>query len=172
MRRIFYLLFVVSAAFLVTSCQKEVSVDSGSGGSGGSGGNAGGNGGGSTSGLKGDWKFISQDAELKSTVQYSLFGSVIKSITSTNYTTLDTKGALQIGDPKLPLAGMSYRVATTSYVELYEDNDLTDTLSMPFEYTMPEYNSAGDYKFVGSDSIYFTGTSFSFVQGTSMPSGP
>jgi hypothetical protein len=170
MKRIFFIAAAVSLILFSTSCQKEVSVDSGSGNSGG---NGNGNGNGSST-LKGDWKFISQEADLKSTVQYTLpvLGTALKSITITKYTTLDNKGDIIIDDKKMTLTGISYRVATTSHVELYEDNNLTDTLSMPFAYTMPEYVSDADYQLVDSDSIRFTNTSFSFVQGSSMPSGP
>jgi len=170
MKRVFYWMFTT---LLFTACQKEVSVDSSGGNNGtGSGGGTNTGGGGNPALLKGEWKFISQEAEIKSTVEYTVpgLGTKAKSVTYTKYTTLDNKGELVIDDTKMSFNGIEYRISTTSAVELYSNNVLVNKTDTPFDYTIPEYTSVSDYKVVLSDSIRFTNSIITFAQGSPVAS--
>ncbi|MGC4036592.1 MAG: hypothetical protein QM764_11565 [Chitinophagaceae bacterium] len=177
MKKVYYFIKLMLIAVVIFSCQKEVSVDNsgGNNGTGSGSGNGGGNsmgGGGNPALLKGDWKFISQEADIKSTVEYTVpgLGTKAKSVTFTKYTTLDNKGELKIDDSKMTFSGIVYRISTTSDVELYSNNVLVNKTSTPFEYTIPEYTNVCDYKVALPDSIRFINSTLSFAQGSTVSS--
>ncbi len=156
------ILFALPALMLImmVSCQKEItdpSLDgtytggSGSGGSGGTG----------STDITGNWKFVSMSAVTLSTVQVSQPGDVLKTITSSDYTTTNNTGTVVISSTAMAVTGMSYSVNATAIALTYDNNVLVDSTAAPFTFSLPSYSSTTTYKLVGTDSISYTGQSIS-----------
>ncbi|MES1215368.1 MAG: hypothetical protein ABUT20_07620 [Bacteroidota bacterium] len=157
MKRFLILTLAICSVFFFVSCQKDNSATSNS----------------NNSDINGDWKFVSLDVSTKSTVQYSDGGTAYKTITTSNYKTLDNSGDVKIDGEKVTTSNLTYRISSTAHGEFYEDGDITDSLDFPFDYTGPAYNSVASYKKIGSDSLYFDSGSFIEVQtGTTTPGQP
>ena len=97
-----------------------------------------------------------------------------KAITTSDYTTIDNQGTIVFDNSNLSATGLSYTVDTIANVYLYQDNQLINSSSYPFNFTLPASNSVASYKLIGADSIYFPGGSLTAgVGGTgSIQAGP
>jgi hypothetical protein len=139
-------LTVIIMSVLIVSCQKEAIFDPNNP-----------NGGGTTSGqsIIGNWKFIEFKAKTKSTgIANDPFLGNIKTITISDYTTVDNAGTLNIEASKLTATDLTYSVNSIAKVYMYEDNVLVDSVDFPFQTTMPPSTSTSTYKRVGTDSLY------------------
>lgn len=78
-----------------------------------------------------------------------------KVVTTSEYTTINNQGIIVFDNSNLTATNLTYSVQTVASSYLYQDNDLIDSLSYPFTFTLPESNSEAAYKLIGADSIYF-----------------
>lgn len=155
MKRILFSVVFIFSSLLFISCQKDNSSVNNS------------------SELIGDWKLVSVEAHITNTSQYNELGTNYKTVTVTEYTTVDNTGEMKVEKDKMSTVNMSYRISTISEGQYFEDGMLIDNYDFPFEYTVPEFNSTATYKNVGADSIYFDSGSLFFVQsGSTTPSNP
>jgi len=155
--------FLIGSILLtLVACQKEQSVDTlnGAPGTGGS------TGGGSTNGSnteKGTWKVISMHGITSSTAEYTLSGENIKSVTLSDFTTIDNGGTVKFDGSTMTGTGVTYSVDDSYTGYFYTNNVLDDTLEMPLQYTIPPTNSTASYKKIKSDSIYVQSGAFTIV---------
>jgi hypothetical protein len=129
---------ILSVSSLIFSCKKEDST---------AGNNA--------DALKGSWKFLTMKAKTKATTTYDFGGILMSEIVTSDYTTTNGVGTFTFADGTATAQGMGYSLETDVFMESYENGQLTDTMSMPMSFTMPPTNSSGQYKVIGSDSLYF-----------------
>ncbi|MGZ3838449.1 MAG: hypothetical protein ACXVBI_07760 [Flavisolibacter sp.] len=142
----FALLFLLTSTFIF-SCSKEESkeVSSPSGASG---------------TLMGAYKFVSEEAQTLSTVQTTMGGDAIKTVTFSHYITKDNTGIMQFDGKNLTYTNLSYSVDTTALSYTYINNVLQDSLEFPFQVSLPPLNTTAPYKMVGTDSIYISSGSW------------
>jgi hypothetical protein len=116
--------------------------------------------------LVGNWKFIGITAHTNTTSQTAFGSTVLKNITLSDYTTINNAGTIAINTNTFTGAGITYQIDDFVKTYMYQDNDLIDSMSLPFNATMPSSNSSSNYQLIGQDSIYFNGQGF-FSTGTS-----
>ena len=104
------------------------------------------------SAIEGTYKFKYISAKTNSTISGSLGD---KAVTTSDYTTTNNGGTVTISNGTLTATGLTYTVDTEAKVYEYNGTDLLDSTSFPFTFTLPQSNSSGQYKLIGSDSIYF-----------------
>lgn len=78
-----------------------------------------------------------------------------KIVTTSDYTTINNQGTLIFDNSKLTATGLTYAVDAKAFYYLYQDNQLVDSSSFPFTFTLPASNAVAAYKLIGADSIYF-----------------
>jgi len=106
----------------------------------------------SASAIDGTYKFTSLSSSTNSTLT-DMNGS--KVVTTSNYTTINNGGTAIFSNGSLTSTGLTYTVDTQAKAIYYQDNQILDSLSYPFTFTLPLSNSVGQYKIISSDSIYF-----------------
>ncbi|MES1223654.1 MAG: hypothetical protein ABUT20_49620 [Bacteroidota bacterium] len=153
MKRNVIKLLIFSSAIYLVSCKKDSSANP------------------ATGNVNGTYKFVSLTANTTSTVTITDGTTTDKTITKSVYTTKDNAGTLTIDDTKVVSTGLSYSIDTVVTVESYEDGVLTDTEEVPFQFDVPSSSATSEYKWVGTDSMYFASGSV-FTDGTTTPSGP
>ncbi len=106
----------------------------------------------STTGIEGTYNFKYISAKSTS----SLTGSAgDKIITISDYSTINNGGVITFSNNSLTAKDLTYSVNTQAKAYQYDGSDLIDSLSYPFSFTLPSSNSTGQYKIIGTDSIYF-----------------
>ncbi|MBS1566384.1 MAG: hypothetical protein JST39_18520, partial [Bacteroidetes bacterium] len=125
---------------------------------------SGGNGG-VNSTITGNYKFVSTYAVTSSSVQYSFLGSVYKTVTVSDYTSINNVGTVNITSNTLASNGIGYSISDTAIAYSYVDGTLIDTIQSPFDVTIPPTSSTVTYKQISADSIYVP------AQGGSMAAG-
>jgi hypothetical protein len=142
MRSKVVLCFIIMSV-LVMSCQKEASFDPN---------NPNGGSGGSTSGqsIIGNWKFINSHVITKS---IGVSGN-IKSITTSDYTTIDNGGVFTINATTITSKDFKYSVNTTAKAYFYESNILIDSFEVPMVVGMPASTTSYTYRQIRPDSIF------------------
>lgn len=154
-----YCLIAVAILF-ITSCQKEIEPfdDSGSTGTGTS--------------ISGTWNFVSLNGNTQSTQEYNESGTDYKTITYSNYTTINNTGTITFNDSTFNSANIGYYISSLLNGYDYENGVLVDSTQMPFSITIDSSNSTGKYELIGSDSIYFPQGSFVSVSGSQVQAEP
>ena len=66
-----------------------------------------------------------------------------------------TRVLLSLMAPTFSVTGFGYEINSNLRASLYQDNQLVDSFSSPYNMIIPSTNSASPYKQIGSDSIYF-----------------
>jgi len=157
--------FLIGSILLtLVACQKEQSVDTLNGAPG-----AGGSTGGTSSGNgseKGTWKFLSMRGITSSTAEYNLSGDNIKTVTLSDYTTVNNDGTVKFDGATMTGTGLAYSVHDTYTGYFYTNGSLDDTLDIPFDFSVPPTNSTASYKKIKSDSIYVQSGGFTIVGTT------
>lgn len=92
-----------------------------------------------------------------------------KTVTTSEYTTMNNQGTLVFDKSNLSYTGLSYSIDTEAQYYFYQGDVLEDSFSAPITFTLPATNGMGTYKLVGSDSIYFP--QGSVTSGTSTTQG-
>jgi len=152
MKKNFILLCATALSLAVVSCKKETT---------------------GSNDIEGDWKFVEIQASTVSTSQTSFGGTTMKTVTTSNYTTINNAGTLKIDQSQMTGNGMSYGVNTMAHVTIYQNGTVSDTMSFPMVSSLSGFTNTASYVKVGSDSLYFpNGATFmGSVQGSSGPSG-
>lgn len=104
--------------------------------------------------ITGKWKFISLQAQLTTTQEVSDGGDVLKTITLSDYTSENNTGSVTIDETKMTSNNLSYSINTISKSSIFENGTLIDTLSVPFQVTIPASSGSANYQRISADSIY------------------
>lgn len=107
----------------------------------------------STSNIEGTYNLKYISVKSNSTV---IGSSGDKAVTISEYSTTDNTGTISFSEGVLSTQDVTYVVNTQAKVYVYDGSDLLDSLSFPFNYTIPPLNSVLQYKIIGADSIYLT----------------
>lgn len=163
MKKIYTLLCAVSVSLLIVSCQKEVemSIDSSTGAST--------TGGTSTAGstdISGTWKFVNIQAQTTAINEIIAGNDISKTVTTSNYTTINNGGTVTFASGTLTATGLTYEMNTIAKVSLYQNGAFVDSFSQAVTAVIPPYNATYGYKMIGADSIYFPAGSFSMGGST------
>lgn len=147
MKHIYFLTLVVLAATLF-SCQKQIGFDSPiipdddtipvTGGD-----------------IKGNWKFLYVDMDLKTTTEFAESGFNVKAVSSYNTRSTSNAGTIKIDATNFAGTGLSYTVNTDVKVITYFNNVKGDEVTTPLNFPVPPYNFTSPYKIVTADSIHF-----------------
>lgn len=105
--------------------------------------------------ITGTYKFISLQAKTSSTVQSISSSYNARTITTSEYTTINNSGTVTIDANRMISNNLSYSINSMAKSTLYENGVLIDTFSFPFQVTIPSVSGAGTYKRISSDSLYF-----------------
>jgi hypothetical protein len=103
-------------------------------------------------GIQGTYKFKFLTAKTSSTVTGS---DGEKTVTTADYTTLNNQGTLVFDNANLTYTGLTYSIDTEAKYYIYQDNELLDSSSTPFQISLPSTSAMAAYNLVGADSIYF-----------------
>ena len=127
-------LSLLAGVIILASCKKEDNTDN------------------NTSGVQGSYKLKYLTASTNSTITGT---DGEKAVTVSDYTTINNQGTILFDNSNITSTGLAYTVDTLANYYLYQDNELLDSGSYSFTFTLPPSNSAGAYKLIGADSIYF-----------------
>lgn len=139
---------VVMALSTLLACQKEVSFQNQGNNSGGSG---------STASIEGNYDYKGSTAFTKSTVVTGIGPAQEKAVTTSNYTSLNNTGTVQITSNKFISSNIAYSINSVAFAEFYIGGILIDTISAPFVFDLPATSGTSDYRKIGTDSLYFDG---------------
>ena len=78
-----------------------------------------------------------------------------KSVTTSDYTTINNLGTIAFDGSNLTTVGVTYTINAVAKGYIYQDNLLLDSSSFPFNFTVPPFSSVASYQLAGTDSIYF-----------------
>lgn len=112
---------------------------------------------GDTNNITGTYKLQSVSAKTNSTLTTT---DGEKEIMVSEYTGTNNAGTIVVDGARFSATGLSYEVNSTATAYYYQDNELIDSFSMPFNVKIPASNSVAPYKLIGTDSIYFSQGSF------------
>lgn len=135
-KNLFASIAIFTTVFFV-SCQKEADTPS------------------STSDITGTWTFISMEAATSAVVEASQGSETDKTVTTSNYTTQNNTGTIVIDASTMKMNDVAYSVNTTAKAYIYQNNELTDSLEMPLNFTAPASSGSMSYRYITGDSIYF-----------------
>ncbi len=82
-------------------------------------------------------------------------GTDYKTVAVSDYTSINNGGGLNITASTMSTVGMTYAVYTTLQGAEFIDGVFQDSLSAPFDATIPPTSNTSSYKLIGTDSIYF-----------------
>lgn len=138
--RIAYLLF---AAALLVSCERKLRAPDVNGSS--------------TSGLIGNWKFVSTAGTTIASSEIDLFGIKTRAENALTYTSANPKGFYQITATEIKGNGIGYDFNGTLNIKLFENNVLQSEVTNPFPTsTIAPVNNSTGYKVISADSLAFT----------------
>ncbi len=120
-----------------------------------------------SSGLVGNWKFISSAGTTTASSAFTLAGTAIKVETILNYTSSNPKGVYKISQTTFSGEAVGYDYQGNLTVKQYEDNILQSEDTNPVNTTIPPSNISSQYKLIGTDSIYFEGNAPGTQNGAS-----
>lgn len=178
MKKFFFLLLILG--FVFVACQKEYDpgpLDNTGTGTDSTGTDTTGTGGTDTTGngtdsnqtattLAGTWNFISLTEQTQVTSEGNVNGESQKTISTFACTSTNNKGTIFFTDATANSQNISYTIAGNLKALTYLSDSLLDSTATLFSYNLPASSGNGNYKLIGKDSIYFTGTVFS-AAGTS-----
>jgi hypothetical protein len=107
--------------------------------------------------LTGNYKFLYSSLQAQSTAQESGGGETLKTITYTNYKTINNSGTVTFTQDSIFSKGVGYSTDVVSMSYVYENGTLTDSISLPLVETYPPSNSTTKFDVIGQDSIVFHG---------------
>lgn len=119
--------------------------------------------------ITGTYKFISLQAKTNSTVE-SVSGSYItKTVTTSDYTSLNNAGTIKIDASKFVTSNFSYSINSTAISTVYENGSVFDKFTFPFQATIPTTSGTWAYKRISADSLYFDSGSVFIGSSASTP---
>jgi len=78
-----------------------------------------------------------------------------KSVTTSDYTTINNLGTIAFDGSNLTTVGVTYTINAVAKGYIYQDNLLLDSSSFPFNFTVPPFSSVASYQLAGTDSNLF-----------------
>lgn len=121
--------------------------------------------------ITGTYKFISLQAKTNSTVE-SVSGSYItKTVTTSDYTSLNNAGTFKIDAGKFVMSNFSYSINSTAISTVYENGSVFDKFTFPLQVAIPATNGTSAYKRISADSLYFDSGSM-FIGGSASTPEP
>ncbi len=153
MKKNLTLICIALLAISVVSCKKDSAVAS--------------------SDITGNWKFVSIHAKTLTSSQSVVGTDIYKSVSTSDYTTINNTGTFVIDASNFNGTGVSYGVNSTATATLYQNGAVLSTTTNPLVTSVAAFNSTAAYTKVGNDSLYFpSGSAFSGgVTGGGSPSG-
>jgi hypothetical protein len=119
--------------------------------------------------LVGNWKFTGLGAATESSYKLSDGFSQFKTVTLSDYATINNGGTIAITSNTLAGAGISYQINDVANTYTYEDDVLLDSTAFPLNFTLPPANSSSNYQLIGQDSLYFNGQCFFNTGSSALP---
>src|SRR5687768_9440342 len=110
MRKINYTLLACFSALFLISCQKELTMDFGP------------TPGGTTGTLHGNWKFLGMYSKSEAIVELRDGTNFLKTITRSEYNTINNTGSLLIDSSKMTSTNLGYEVNTMARGLVYQNN--------------------------------------------------
>jgi hypothetical protein len=111
--------------------------------------------GGTTGTLQGNWKFLGMYSKTEAIVELRSGADVLKTITRSEYNTINNTGTVQIDSSKMTSNNFGYEVNTMAKGLVYENNVQIDSVSVPFAFVLPPSSGVSPYTKVSADSITF-----------------
>lgn len=102
--------------------------------------------------IQGTYKLMYLAAHTNSTVTAT---DGEKTVTTADYTTMNNQGTLVFDKANVTYSGLTYSIETQVHFYSYQDNDLVDSSSAPFQTTLPPTSATTAYSLFGADSILF-----------------
>jgi len=146
------LLPVITIVCILASCQKEI--DFNDPGNPGGNGNGGGN---NTNNIVGDYDFVGMTAHTTSIVSVTQLGQNLKTVTTSDYNTLNNSGTVKITANQVISTNNAYSIDTIMNSKTYIDNVLFDDSDFPFVVSSPPTSATSTYVRNSADSITMTG---------------
>lgn len=112
--------------------------------------------------LTGEYDFVSMSLDAVTTSESVQAGMVTKVVSKVVYTTKNNQGTYTFDGKNITGTAVSYSVDTTLKTLFYLGDPEPEEVDMPFAADIPAYNSAGTYRVIGADSLYFEG---GFING-------
>lgn len=106
--------------------------------------------------ITGTYKFVSLQAKTTSTVQSVLGTDITKTVTTSDYTSVNNTGTVKIDATQFISTNLAYTINSTSHSTIYENGAVVDTLSFPLQVAIPSTSGTSTYKRIGADSLYFS----------------
>jgi len=121
----------------------------------------------------GTWNFMSLQGTISQTAELSQAGQAIKGVSTSNFTSQNNAGTVKFDNVNMTATGITMSVNTTAKTLVYMNGALFDSLSTPFNQTLPAQNATSGYKKIGADSLYFQDGGFlNVLTGGLLPSAP
>ena len=122
--------------------------------------------------IKGTWNFISMNAQTRGITEVNFGGESQKSVSALDYITSNNAGTMAINDSVMSIAGITYTLSGNVKKYKYKNGSLIDSVSTPFNFTLPLANSSSKYKLINADSIYFPEGGFISIARATTPISP
>ncbi|WP_126243441.1 hypothetical protein [Chitinophaga rhizosphaerae] len=105
--------------------------------------------------LNGTYEFVSVYLQARTEMSYKLVNDEMKIVSDIEYTSKDNTGMVLIEGNTMTSSGFGYTIVATMNVHSVKNGTAGPVSSVPFTFTMPKSNSAGTFKYIGADSVFF-----------------
>jgi hypothetical protein len=133
-------LFLIASLLVIASCHKSNSAAPGN-----------------PAQLVGNYQFLYVSVSVQAITQASGAGQTEKTISNSNYKTIDNSGTVTFTKDSIAWKGIGYTADYNAFVSEYLNGVLSDTLSYPITLTLDPVNSTTKYDVIGQDSLYVHG---------------
>ncbi|WP_341839379.1 hypothetical protein [Chitinophaga caseinilytica] len=105
--------------------------------------------------LNGTYQFVSMYLKAKTEQSYVEAGVTNRTVSDIEYTTTENTGMMIIEGNTMTSTGLGYKINATMIVESFTGTtpDFDEPFQVPFNFTVPKYNSTATFKYVGTDSV-------------------
>ncbi|RBL91842.1 hypothetical protein [Chitinophaga flava] len=104
--------------------------------------------------LVGVWKNAGVRVIGQSIAEMNLSGDAMRSVTEINYTSFNNKGTVTFDETTTTSSNISYSIDTKLKIRSYTNGILDANEELPWKIDMPASNGKGQYKLIGTDSMY------------------
>jgi hypothetical protein len=103
----------------------------------------------------GTWKFISIHGTIAQTTEFSQASIAVKAISNSDYTTENNGGTVTFDGSTMTTNAVTFTINTTANTDIYYNGALFNSVPLPLNTTVPPQTSSATYKKIGTDSLYF-----------------
>lgn len=107
-----------------------------------------------TATLDGTYDFLYMTAHTESDVTVVYPDETLRSLTVSDYISLENTGTYTFAGQKMTIAEVGYVIDTVVSLRTFTNGVEDDPLTLPLQYSMSGYNAVTNYKLIGADSIY------------------